>query len=65
MVNDELNNNPLQLKPDHHFLVFCRSVKLLFENCHEKDILWKHKLDELADVASPRSYFSMQFTLND
>ena len=53
MVNDELNNNPLQLKPELHLLVLYRSVKLLFANCQEKDILWEHKLDELADVASP------------
>ena len=54
-MQQQINNNPLQLKPDHHFLVFYKSVKLLFENRQEKDILWKHQLDEIADVASPRS----------
>ena len=54
-MKQQINKNPLQLKPEHHFLVFYRSVKLLFENRQEKDILRKHQLDELADVASPRS----------
>lgn len=31
-----------------------KSVKLLFANRQEKDILWKQQLDELADNASPR-----------
>ena len=53
-MQQQINKNPLQLKPDLQFLVFYRSVKLLFENCQEKDILWEHKLDELADVASSR-----------
>lgn len=31
-----------------------KSVKLLFANRQEKDILWKQQIDELADNASPR-----------
>ncbi|XP_078372196.1 cytochrome b5 reductase 4-like [Oculina patagonica] len=38
-----------------------KSVKLLFANRQEKDILWKQQLDELADIASPR--FQVFYTI--
>ena len=39
------------------FSWLCRSVKLLFANRQEVDILWKQQLDVLADIANPRWEF--------
>ncbi|KAJ7378462.1 Cytochrome b5 reductase 4 [Desmophyllum pertusum] len=39
-----------------------KSVKLLFANRQEKDILWKQQLDELADIATPR--FQVFYTVS-
>lgn len=39
-----------------------KSVKLLFANNQERDILWKRQLDELADVASQR--FQVFYTVS-
>lgn len=44
------------------FSWLCRSVKLLFANRQEVDILWKQQLDVLADIANPRWEFFLSLT---